>query len=296
MALFHLCQINPNSRIHVIAGYDEVAETVLWGLRNLGHAASYAVNRIRPEAINIILGAHNMGLDYLQTLGKNTIIYNLEQMHGLYGEALKEDNLIRIRELYDWAGANLTVWDYSQKNIDGLKSANPAANAYHVPIAYAPALERIKPADEQDIDILFIGMPHEYRLDIYRELCERWLSSIFVCGLYGESRDGLIARSKLVMNISAGVDNSVFSVVRSSYFLANRKAVVADLFLNMHIEADMREAVRFVHREQLAVTCAQLLGDETERKALEERGYEIFRRRDIRRILMTALSAAAARA
>lgn len=292
MALYHICQVHPNSRIHVVSGYDEVTETVLWGLRALGHAASYAVNHFRPDAINIVFGAHNISLDLLKTLRPDTIIYNLEQMYGIYGAELTEDNLIRIREVYDWAAANRTIWDYSQKNIEAVKGANPDANILHVPIAYAPILERVKPAQEQDIDILFIGMPHQYRLEVYREICERWLKAIFVCGLYGESRDELIGRSKLVMNIGAGVDNGIFSIVRSSFFLANRKAVVADVTPNMHIEADIQGAIRFATREQIALACADLLANDEERKALELEGYEIFRRRDIRGFLLKALSAA----
>lgn len=292
MAQFHICQIHPDSRIHVVAGYEEVIQTISWGLGQLGHPVSYAINNIRHDATNIIFAAHNVGLDFLRAMRKDTIIYNLEQMYGLYERELTEDNLIRFREVFDWAAANLTVWDYSQKNITAVKSANADANILHVPIAYAPILEKVKPAVKQDIDMLFIGMPHEYRLGIYQEICQRWFSSVFVCGLYDEARDGLIARSKLVMNISAGVDNSIFSVVRSSYFLANRKAIVADLFPNMYIEGDMRQAIRFVPREEIAFACNDLLNDEAGRRAMEERGYEIFRRRDIRAILMTALSSA----
>lgn len=290
MASFHVCQIIPDTMIHVMAGYDDVTASIVWGLRSLGHAASYAVNYIRPDATNIIFGAHNIQLDVVKTLRRDTIIYNLEQMYGLYKGPLGWEKLERFREMFDWSCENLTVFDYSRRNVEAVKAHNPDASIQYVPIGYAPILTRIDRPEEQDIDILFVGMPHEFRLSVFKDLCEKWFSSVFLCGMYGKQRDEMIGRSKLVMNISAGTPGSIFSIVRASYFLANSKAVVADLYADIDMEPDMPLAVKFAPPDQIAGVCAYLLENNDYRFEAESVGFEMFRRRDIREILTKALA------
>lgn len=290
MGNFHVCQIAPENQIHVLAGYDDVTAAVLWGLRSLGHAASYAVNRFRPDATNIVFGAHGVRLDVLKGLRSDTIIYNLEQMYGLYRGPLETERLRQLRAMFDWSCANLTVFDYSRRNVEAAKAHNPEASIQYVPVGYAPILSRIAKPEEQDIDILFIGMPHEFRLSVFKALCEKWFTSVFLCGMYGEKRDDMIARSKIVMNISAGTPGSIFSIVRASYFLANRKAVVADLYPDIDLEPDMPIAVKLTPPDQIAGVCADLLKDPDLRAETEAIGFEMFRRRDVCEILKKALA------
>ncbi len=292
MRSFHVCQIFPQKAIHVVSGYDDVTATLVWGLRQMGYPTSYAVNYIHPDATNIVFGAHNLHLDVVKSLRPDTIIYNLEQMFGLYGHQgpLQWGNLDAFRAMFDWCCANLAVFDYSRRNVEAVKAHNPDASIQYVPIGYAPILSRIDKPEEQDIDILFIGMPHEFRISVFKELCEAWFSSVFLCGMYGPKRDELIGRSKLVMNISAGTAGSIFSIVRASYFLANQKAVVADLYPDIDLEPDMPLAVRFATPDQLVGACAYLLQNDDKRAEAEAIGFEMFRRRDIRVILTQALA------
>lgn len=289
MAFFHVCMFVPFEEVHVLAGYNEVIETIVWGLNNMGHHASSGINEIKPDATNIVFGAHNLNITTLKWLGPNTIIYNLEQIHGLYTVQHQEENLLHFKNVLDWAAEHLTVWDYSLRNVEAVKAHSPHANIHHVPISYAPVLSRIPKAETQDIDLLLVGMPHSYRLEAFQELAEHWFSSVFVCGLYGKGRDGLISRSKIVLNITGGASDAIFPIVRASYLLANAKLLIADLSPDLYIEPDIREAVAFVRREHLVRACKHFLTNDTDRAKMEMRGFTVIRQRDIRTALAAAL-------
>lgn len=81
----------------------------------------------------------------------------------------------------------------------------------------------------------------------------------------------------------------IFEVVRVSYLLANSKAVVADFRPDTFLESDFVDAVAFAPPKQVTETCHALLADEFGRKALEMRGENAIRKRDICPILLHAL-------
>jgi len=67
----------PDPRMHGLNGYKEVIETVAWGLEQLGHQVTSAVNRIDHEATNIVFGAQVMPIEALMQVPSSTIVYNL---------------------------------------------------------------------------------------------------------------------------------------------------------------------------------------------------------------------------
>ncbi|HTN29166.1 MAG TPA: hypothetical protein VL180_15405, partial [Burkholderiales bacterium] len=81
----------------------------------------------------------------------------------------------------------------------------------------------------------------------------------------------------------------IFEVVRVSYLLANRKAVVADESADSFIDADLRPGVKLALLSQLVDACKLLLENDAERVRLEETGFAVIRQRDIVRILTEAL-------
>jgi hypothetical protein len=220
----------------------------------------------------------------LRALPPKTIIYNLEQLANFPKNSLPP--------AFNYAARHLRVWEYSSLNLPIWKSLDAQCKPRLVPIGYAPILTRIPKPKDQEIDVLFYGLPSDKRLAIYRELCLCGLRSVFVCGLYGAARDELIARSKLVLNLNLYAGNPIFEVARVSYLLANAKAVVSDIYPGSHVEPDLREAVEFVPAEQIVPACLRLIYDITGREALEKRGLEIILRRDIRAILADVLSSA----
>ena len=278
MAAFHVMRWVPDPRLHILRGYDEVIETLAWGLRALGHEVTEDTNVLRPGAIPIVLGAQLMPPAMIERLPPDTILYNLEQLHGLQASG---------REIASFAHAcrRLEVWDYSTANIEIWRRLG-VTRALHMPVAFAPVLARIAPAEVQDIDALLYGGVGERRMAVVSELCRRGRSVMFVCGLYGAARDALIGRSKLVLSVSSDTPEPIFSVVRASYLLANGKAVVAD---HAAVERDIAPAIAFAPLAGVADLACHHLDHPEERRKLEQAGTAAMARRDVRGFLLTAL-------
>jgi len=280
---FHLAHIVPNKLHHGMHGYKEVVDTVQWGLEQLGHSAVYGLNSLSSKATNIIFGAQVLGLEQLEQLPADTIVYNFEQAKGLSAE--------NLRPQMHLAAQRFCIWDYNASNA-AVWSGLGAKRVCVVPIGYAPVLQRIPKPPLQDIDVLLYGSPADDRLGAFHHLAMSGLTAVFVCGLYGRSRDELIARSKLIVNIPNRTRSKIFEVVRVSYLLANRKAVVADLDADSEIDEDMRAAVKATEPPRLVDDCRALAADDAAREAQEQAGFAIMARRDIRPILQRACEAA----
>ena len=281
MTHYHLLHFVPTERHHGLYGYNEVIETISWGLQQLGNSVTYGKNHFINDARNIVFGHQMAGWDVLSMLPKGTIIYNLEQYHKYFYEDFG-------KEVFTFMVQNFEMWDYSEDNILLWNKYNPAIPVSKVPIGYAPTLSRIPKAQDQDIDVLIYGSPSDNRVEILRRLSDHGLRVMFLYGFYGEARDAMIARSKIVLNI--GQYDRTFEIVRVSYLLANRKAVVADLYENISIERDLANAVQFANFDQVVPACLMLLNDDQARIDLENRGFEAISRRDISVILYATLT------
>ena len=231
----------PDPRMHGLNGYKEVIETVGGDSSNLATAPLYAVNERAAGATNIVFGAQIMPVAALAELAPGTIIYNFEQ--------LRDVSVERIRgEIRSYAQVpHFTIWDYSAANLPTWRALG-RHDVKIVPVGYAPILSRIPKAARQDIDVLLYGLSGERRLQTFHGLSQLGLVTLFVSGLYGAARDELISRAKVVLNINLYAQMRIFEIVRVSYLLANKKAVVADLDVNTSIDDDVRDAVqiRFV--------------------------------------------------
>jgi hypothetical protein len=277
---YHLVHCIPNPRMHGFYGYNEVIETVMWGLEQLGHQATYAVNKSADDAINIMFGAQILPINVLTSFPKDTIIYNFEQIRGLTPDL--------IRPEVKYYAEHFEIWDYSRGNLPTW-SALGRDDVRIVPVGYAPFLTRIPKAPQQDIDVLIYGLTSQLRLEAFHQLSQRGLSALFACGLYGQARDGLISRAKIVLNINLYQFAKIFEIVRASYLLANKKAVVADLDPDTFIEDDIRSCIKFTSLHDLADVCLHLAENEDERVKLEESGFSAIAQRDIRTILTNVL-------
>lgn len=280
---FHVSHLIPNPRQHGLQGYREVIETLRWGLASLGYDVSVNLNAIANDATNIVLGFQMLGESDISRLPPDTIVYNLEQIAGLSDDQLKP--------VFRGAARRLRIWEYSERNLVAWQRLQPLHPVVHVPIGWAPTLATIPRAASQDIDILYYGIPSDYRFAMFNALCQQGMSCLYACGLYGSSRDTLIARAKLVLNLNLYSQSRIFEIVRVSHLLTNAKAVVADLYPDTFVEPDLRDAVAFAVPEKVVDCCRRLLEDESARRKLEKQGEEAMRKRDIRPILSRALEA-----
>jgi len=278
---FHITHIVPDPRAHGLYGYFEVMETLRWGLEALGHQVTAAVNAGTAGAAHIVFGFQMLEEEGLRTLPPDSIVYNLEQMANVPPEEMKPS----VR----YVAEHLRVWDYARQNLPVWQSLRPVREPRLVPIGYAPTLTRIPKRADEEIDVLFYGLPSDARLAVFRQLCLAGLRCVFASGLYGPPRDDLIARAKIVLNLNLYPRSRIFEIVRVSYLLANSKAVVSDIYEDSYVEPDLRDAVAFAPPDQILATCKRLIQDAAARRALEQRGLEAMRRRDIRSILSSAL-------
>lgn len=251
----------------------EVAETVTWGLRELGHDAvlrSFPADPPDPSRRLIVFGAHLLPPG--TALPPGSIIYNLEQVES---SPLVTPDYLRL------LGSN-EAWDYAPANVTAL--AAKGIQAKLVPIGYAPGLTRIPPSPVQDIDVLFYGSVNDRRLGVLQDLANRGVMTIGAAA-YGARRDSLIARSRIVLNVHF-YPAQVFEIVRVSYLLANRVCVVSE----DPVVDGFREGMAFVPYTRLADRCRELLADRGSRFRLAIRGYEIMKSRRERDYLQAALA------
>ena len=267
--------------MHGLNGYREVIESVIWGIRSLGHEVTDAVNSADPDALNIIFGAQVLPVSFMETLPKNTIVYNFEQLRGLDKE--------EIRPEIHFIARNFAIWEYSRANLDSWKLLG-ARDPILVPVSYSPNLTRIPKFPVQDIDVLIYGLSGEKRLEAFHALSQAGLVVAFVSGLYGEARDILIARSKIILNVNLYDFSRIFEIVRVSYLLANKKAVVCVSDSDTYFEEEFLSAVKLTPMKTLVETVSFLLENDGERQQLETSGYEIFSKRNIQAVLREVLS------
>jgi tetratricopeptide (TPR) repeat protein len=275
---FAVAVVKPPSNPTIGGGFREIAEALHHGLVALGHD-SVLTNRLDlDERRTIVLGGNHL-VQYGLEPPKDPIFYNLEQL----GDDSPWMTMPDFVELF----RHYPMWDYSQANIERLAAMGLPRPA-HVPIGYVPELTRIAPAPE-DIDVLFYGVLSERRYAVLRELHSRGLRVKWLTGALGASRDGWIARSKIILNMHYW-DAKIFEIARVSYLLANRRTVVSERGTEPALESGLESGIAFAEHDGLVDRCMELLGDERARHELAERGYQAFSARDQTAILQRALA------
>jgi hypothetical protein len=213
----------------------------------------------------IVFGANLLPADAANWLPKNTILVNLEQVS-------KESNW--INGAYVGLLRQFPVLDYSPRNRDELYRLG-ITHAGLLRVGYSSGLTRIAHAPVKDIDVLFYGSMNPRRRDLLVTLTNAGLNVAVLFGVYGEERDAVIARSKLVINIHH-FEAQVFEIVRISYLLANRVCVVTEGHADDLDMAPYAEGLAFASYDGLAARCLALLADQGERDSIAEKGFEIM--------------------
>jgi len=258
--------------------FREVAETLQFGLRSLGHAAEIRENSIDAAATNLILGGHLLSPAAAAMLPSGSIIYNLEQL----GRGDLPGTYYKLASRHH-------IWDYCRRNLEMWNTVPCAFPPAHVDIGYVPELRRIPvlPAASQDIDVLFYGSANERRKHVIESLRAAGVKVHAVYGVYGQDRDQLIARSKIVLNVHYW-ESKLFEIARISYLLANSKAVVSESSED-DLEHSYSGAILSLPYESLVEGCLSLLRNEDERRQLEDRGFRGFSQHQEREILRKVL-------
>jgi hypothetical protein len=192
------------------------------------------------------------------------LLFNLEQVSP-GSPWFRDDYLERLHRF--------PVWDYSLANIAALGELG-VADVKHCAIGYHETLRRIRPG-KPDIDVLFIGSLNDRRKAVLNELAGAGLKVRWGFDVYGEERDRLLSRARVVLNMHM-YDARVFEVVRVSYLLANRLCVVSETGADTQQERRFGDAVAFAAREDLAETAVRLARDSQANRVQREAGFRAF--------------------
>jgi hypothetical protein len=274
--VYRVVQIRPEGYPHAEA-LTELAEATYYGLRRLGLLASPR-DAAAPPARQVLFGAHLLNAETAAAAAIDAIIYNSEQIYD-GSPWLRQGWYLEMLGTHE-------VWDYSADNVARLKEIG-VTRVRHVPLGYVPELVRIAPAAE-DIDVLFYGSTAPRRQAVIEALQARGLKVVTLFGVYGEARDRVIARAKVVLNLHRHAAK-IFEIVRVAYLLSNFKAVVAECGADTAVDTDLRPGFCGVPYEQLVEACVDYVQNEGARKALASRGYEVFAARPAERLLGEAL-------
>jgi len=268
MERFNLIIVRPEAFVHHQA-YAGAANILCAALRRLGHLARVADNQMIRDATNIVFGAHYLESDLVDALPPGTIIYNTEMVvsHSPFLPALIP--FVRRFE----------TWDYSEANVRAWREVGVSERVRWLRPGYVPECTTIDPATPTDIDAVFYGTMTERRRIMLDELSATGVRVQYLQNLYGAARDAYIARAKLVLNIHSRPD-SMFEIARVSQALSNHRVLVSELGTRDDVDADLREGIALAPLSEFAALCRALLDDHARRKALAERGFEVFRSRD----------------
>ncbi|OIJ91129.1 hypothetical protein [Streptomyces colonosanans] len=259
--------------------FREVATTVHLALLRLGHDSVLTHETRLAGRRHIIFGC-NLLPSHPAGVPDDAILYNLEQVSD--DSAWFSRDLLNLFRRY-------TVWDYSARNILELRRMG-VDGVCHVPIGYVPELEGIHRSAEEDIDVLFVGSLNERRLELIRQLDSIGLNAVARFGVYGEERDTLIARAKIVLNIHF-YQAKVFEVVRVSYLLANGRFVVSERGCSPEEEAPFAPGLIFGEYGEIADVCRYYVDRDHERRVRAGVGQSIMRGRCATSILRSAVAA-----
>jgi hypothetical protein len=274
---FAVTVVSPPGYVHS-AAFNEVAETIHYALRALGHDSVLTTDGALPERLHVVLGS-NLLLHYPLPLARNAILYNLEQVE--VGSSWFRPELIEIFRRY-------VLWDYSKQNAAALDALGVQV-AHVVPIGYVKELTRLQRAPEPDIDVLFFGSMNLRRQEIIDRMSAAGLRVGAAFGVYGKERDALIGRAKLLLNVHF-YDAKVLEMVRISYLLANRCAVLSEHSSDPAEDATLAEGVAFADYEHLVQRARELIDAPDERERLARRGFEIMSARPAVDYLRAALA------
>ena len=216
----HIALIQPLGHLPAL-GLVDPARYLRHQLRRFGTDVTLAKNRLRADALNIVLGAHlGFAPDWAQRHA--CVFFNLEQL-GDGGATLDADYLALLRRS--------AVADYDSANVAAyLGAEGDAADVPVVPLLHAPYLDRADalPLHERPIDLLFFGTMNERR--------RKFLDRVEACGLqvatfdhpvYGEERDAFVRQARAVLNCSYYA-SSRFEQARVSHCLSLGTPVIAE--------------------------------------------------------------------
>lgn len=198
-------------------------------LLTLGYDVTFENNILKADRINLVFGSHLLEPGELDFIAFNFdyIIMQFEQLSPHNGWAqIQAADMPRFMRFFRSA---LVVWDFSVHNQAFLAQHDIASR--YLNLGYHPALATIPAAPTKDIDVLFYGSFCERRENLVQLLLAE-CKLVTIKKRPQAVRDGLIARSKIVLNLHYFEDLTVLEQARVFYLLSNQVFVISETSLD----------------------------------------------------------------
>jgi len=278
---FNLVRIVPDNGHYIHSQvFHEIEAAFFFTLQKLGYDVSNSINDFMPDARNIAFGMHHCKVDAVRhDVPKNTIVYSLEQMRDA-PECLRWCRKYR----------GLEVWDYSESNREALELAG-VENIKHVPIGYVPEITYFdrKPVGQRDIDVLAYMSPSPRRMKIMDQFKNNPnINFVNVQGVYGDERDDLISRAKMIINLHNS-DNKIFEMIRVTHALQQGVPILAERGPETDFPDYMEDTVNLSTYNRFVDTAYKLLKKPDELEASAVRALEKFKQSPMTKFIEEAL-------
>jgi hypothetical protein len=280
MPTFNVCKIAINDFHHL---FDDLMLSVAASLRDLGYECSMTVNEMRSDAINILIGS--IMFDEVLTSSHLTQPYIVYQMEILDDH---QGHLKNYPKYLDFLSRALSVWDYSPRNFEYLKSKG-LKNVVYVPPGYQSACENFSWHESpHEFDLLFIGSLSQRRSAFLESLIKKGYLVGAITennGAFGEARDQVVANSKIIVNVHCFDDLDVLETVRLSYLLTNHAVVISEV----SDHDPYGGAVGYAPYPELVDYCGKVLEEGENLRKRSENGYAAIRAIDMASSIRVAL-------
>lgn len=254
---------DPNARC-----FEDFAKAMAEALRRLGHDV---VDEKNPGRL-LLFGGNNVS-DAAGVMPPDTILYNAEQVSAVDMPKL-------FVNAASWSSR--IVWEYAQSNIATMKKLG-MRRVVHCPVGYIEPMTKpwVQSEAHKDIDVLFYGSLNDRRRKVLGGLVEAGLKVVHLFKVYGDERDAVIARSKVVLNMHY-YPGGVFEIFRCSHLFANRVCVVSEAGgCDETLEALAARTTRYVPIDEMVEACKVLVSNQAERTCVAENGFEEFKKIDL---------------
>ncbi|MDR2056670.1 MAG: hypothetical protein LBQ10_12515 [Desulfovibrio sp.] len=269
---FALVKINPEDA-NPSHGFDDVILPFYCALRRLGFDVEILFNRVNGKSRNVVFGSCIAPRRTSRMLPTGSIVFNLEQI-APGNRWANPDYLAHLR--------GFDVWDYSPANTRELRAAGIAAAC--VPLGYVPEMTRLAQNFPADVEALFYGLVSDRRHALIQRLLQKGVRVLCPKDAFGDLRDRLLARSRLVLNIH-NIVPARLEMARLGYVWANKKAVLSEAGEGDEIPEDLREACAFASYDDFPEAAARLLTDKSELERRAGAGFKAFAARPLTRSL-----------
>jgi GT2 family glycosyltransferase/Tfp pilus assembly protein PilF len=265
---FSICLLEPEGYKYSHFLYD-VCKYICYTIEAAGYDCCMIKNKLYPDRINVIMGAHNLtdpaSFKQIKQSGKYVIIQS---------EVLREDGSTGWPNQKTYPTIYLPLLRQAQAVWDGLESNQIQLRKHGIDseqlpqFGYLKAMEEINHKKHKDIDFLYYGSLTPHRKKLIEELEALGGNVVFVFDEAAIFRNDLIARTRVNLspNQAAGINHMTSKVL---YLLNNRSIVVVERCFNQDW---VEHCYPFADTDKWAYLCMETL----HRPDLDQLAYEYY--------------------